>query len=189
MKRRTTRLNVPAKQARLSQSRSVKSPSNEVHGLSRLKVQHILVPTDFSTAARRALQYARPLAKRLRAELVLLHVVPPLVCPADYGYGPVLRRVPDENEVRAAMKHLRSIARRSREPSCCATSVVRSGAAPEEIIRAARCLKADLIVMGESAVKGSGKSTAEITIREAPCPVLVVRESGAKLVKPGKARL
>jgi nucleotide-binding universal stress UspA family protein len=60
----------------------------------------------------------------------------------------------------------------------------------EEIVRAARDLKTDLIVMGEGSIAGErvegAKTVAEDTLQNAPCPVLIVRESGAELLKRRK---
>lgn len=154
--------------------------------LSRNKVRHILVPTDFSAAARRALRYAGPMAKRFGASMVLLHIVPPFTYQADYGYGPVLRSVPNTEKILLATRHLRAIARPKGKSCCQPECVVRSGNAAEEIVRAARDLKTDLIVMGEGSMGGQGKTIAEKTLHDAPCPVLIVRERGAELLNARK---
>ncbi len=46
-----------------------------------LKIQKILMPTDFSPAAAPALQWATDLALQFQATLLLLHVVPPSAYP------------------------------------------------------------------------------------------------------------
>jgi nucleotide-binding universal stress UspA family protein len=67
---------------------------------------------------------------------------------------------------------------------------VRSGYAPDEIVNAARKLKTDLIVIGESPAprteSNTRLTTAEKTLRNAPCPVVVVRDNGAELLKRRK---
>ena len=50
-----------------------------------IKLENILVPTDFSQAANRALRYGLSLATQFRARLVLAHVVPSLAM-FDYGF-------------------------------------------------------------------------------------------------------
>ena len=64
--------------------------------------------------------------------------------------------------------------------------MLRTGAAAEEIVAAARLWEADLIVMGS---RGRGKlaqlllgSTAEAVIRGASCPVLAVGHEPAKFL-------
>jgi nucleotide-binding universal stress UspA family protein len=145
-------------------------------GMPRFKVHEILLPTDFSSAAR-----------RYRARLTLLHVVAPEKYEADYGYGPVVRQCANKEQVLAATKRLQSIGRSANECPHGAARVVRCGEAGEEIIRAARELKSDLIVLAESSATLSAlKSIAQKIVDEAPCAVLVVRKDGAELKKPRK---
>ena len=155
----------------------------------RFRVREILVPTDFSAAARRALRYAQPLARRCGARLTLLHVVAPDRYEADYGYGPVVRQCANRERLIAATKRLQSIGRSANECPHGAARLVRCGDAGEEIIRAARELRSDLIVLAESsATLSSLKSASEKIVRRAPCAVLVVRKDGAELTKPSKDR-
>lgn len=148
------------------------------------RVREILVPTDFSAAARRALKYAQPLARRCGARLTLLHVVAPDRYEADYGYGPVVRHCANKEQVVAATKRLQSIGRSANECPHGAARVVRCGEAGEEIVRAARELRSDLIVLAESsATLSSLKSASEMILGRAPCAVLVVRKDGAELTR------
>src|SRR5436190_23573967 len=48
-------------------------------------VARILVPLDFSAESKHVLHYAAALSRNLGAGLILLHVVEPLVCQADFG--------------------------------------------------------------------------------------------------------
>ena len=114
--------------------------------IPRLKARHILVPTDFSSAARRAVRYARPLAVRCGARLTLLHVVSPRRYEADYGYGPVIRDCADQQQLTLAARRLRSVARVTGGGAFPGQRLVRCGDAATEILRAARELKTDLIV-------------------------------------------
>jgi nucleotide-binding universal stress UspA family protein len=56
-------------------------------------VRRILAAFDGSDDSRRALRHARSLARKHRARLTVIQVVPPIDCQADYGYGPVTRQV------------------------------------------------------------------------------------------------
>jgi universal stress protein A len=163
----------------------------QLKGMKRSRIRHILVPIDFSPISRKAVRLARPLAKDLGAPVTLLHVVAPVVYDADYGYGVVTRRIPDTTAVSAAQRRIRSIIRHTTtRPVCKWQWLVRYGSPVEEIVHAARKLKPDLIVMGESASKHGELSHTLTTAREAArrvtCPILVVREHGTELVKKGK---
>jgi universal stress protein A len=162
-------------------------PDARLGGVVRFRVRHILVPTDFSPVARKALRYARPLAKRFGARITLLHVVAPITYQADYGYGAVTRSVPDQGAMCAARRRLGSIARSKCQAARQTSALVRSGYAPDEIVNVACKLKTDLIVIGERSARRSGSNTnattAEQTVRVSPCPVVVVRENGAELLR------
>src|SRR5437660_4977467 len=58
-----------------------------------LKINKILLPTDFSASSQKALRYAKSFARRFGARLVLLHVVEQVPYTADFGYGTVVRTV------------------------------------------------------------------------------------------------
>jgi nucleotide-binding universal stress UspA family protein len=52
-------------------------------------VKALLVPTDFSDNASQALQYAKEIAKGTQATLHVVHIVEPVVYPADWSYAQV----------------------------------------------------------------------------------------------------
>ncbi len=133
----------------------------------------ILVPTDFSYAADRALHYAVQLARRQRAQVALLHVVAPAAIPSRFLTS-VRTDLPQLAEL--SREHLARLARRMGiRPR---RAAVKTGQAAEEILRYADELGADLIVIG---ARGHSKldrlligTTAERVVRHARCPVLVV---------------
>ena len=147
-----------------------------------LKARHILVPTDFSSVARRAVKYARPLAVRCGARLTLLHVVSPRRYEADYGYGPVVRQGADQQQLTLAARRLRSVGRGAAP----AERLVRCGDAATEIIRAARELKTDLIVMGVHPTLSALQTMLQQISGGAPCHILVVGTNGVQLIKQRK---
>lgn len=133
----------------------------------------ILVPTDFSYAADRALHHAVQLARRFRARVALLHVVAPA------GFPEILipaLRVDLAQLVTLSRERLDRLVRRFRiRPAHLA---VKTGQAPAEILEFAVETGTDLIVMG---ARGHGAlkravigNTAERVVRLARCPVLVV---------------
>ena len=148
--------------------------------LPAIKINKILLPTDFSGPSQLAMRYAKPLARLFGAQLVLLHVVEPVASTADFGYGPVICRRPDPSSVKRSQKHLHAIERRQFDSECQCEILVRSGVAFDEIAKVARELKVDLIIIATRDRTGAkhalADSTAERVIRCATCPVLVLHE-------------
>jgi universal stress protein A len=152
----------------------------------------VLVAVDFSAESKKALQYARALAQRFGACVTLVHVVEPIACRADYGYGPVTRKFPNRDMINRAQRRLNALGKRVVGPEYKLATMVRSGTAHTQIIQAAKELDLDLIVIGTRGICASEQSllgsTAEKVVREAPCPVLVVRKKEHEFVWSGKAR-
>jgi nucleotide-binding universal stress UspA family protein len=140
-----------------------------------VKVQTILVPTDFSPPADKALAYASALARHFGAKLVLMHAVEPVYTP-DF-YPPVVdasARAAAEARLKAIGTGLRDAGVLTRDPR------VVEGVGWDSIVRIAESVKADLIVISTHGYTGLKHvflgSTTERVVRHAPCPVLVVRE-------------
>jgi len=155
--------------------------------LPGIKIDKILLPTDFSEPSKKALRYAKAFARQFGAQLVLLHVVEPVPYTADFGYGPVVRTQPDPRFLKRSQTHLRAIQQRQLCPECRCDSLVRGGFAFDEIAKAAKELKVDLIILATHGWTGldhvlSG-STTERVVRHAPCPVLVIRENEHEFVR------
>ncbi len=141
----------------------------------------ILHPTDFSGAAERAQAQAVELAGRLRGEVVLLHVCvkAPLYNEGLFGTADVDRVYQAQREW--AEGELTKRVATLREAGLGARWIVRSGMPAEEIVDAAAKEGADMIVIGTHGRSGLPRlilgSVAERVIRQAPCPVLSVRDS------------
>jgi nucleotide-binding universal stress UspA family protein len=141
-----------------------------------IKLKRILVPLDFSATARRALDYALALAEEFEAKTFLLHVIQPVLVPgaAGFAYAPL-----DTSE-RTATAHdkLRDLATQRLPPNLLAKTLVSVGRPSDEIVKAARKFRADLIVITTHGHTGLKHvllgSTAEAVVRHAPCPVLTV---------------
>ena len=138
----------------------------------------ILVPTDFSPASFKALEYALTLGALSDARVTLAHIVVPVAAP-DLVYGPVDW---DEGEaMKQAKVRLNEIKHEQGfELSKQIKILVRRGHPYHEIDRIANDIRADLIVVSTHGRTGLRHlllgSVAERVIRHAPCPVLVVRE-------------
>ena len=142
----------------------------------KLKLRTIVVPIDFSEASEKALDYAIPFARQFGAKITLLFVSPAQCQANEFAYLPI-----EETAVNWAAKELlNSIASRRIAPELLGETLVRKGVAFEEIARTARELDADLIIVNTHGYTGLKHallgSTAERTVRHAPCPILVVRE-------------
>jgi nucleotide-binding universal stress UspA family protein len=145
-----------------------------------MSTQHFLVPTDFSTYADQALDYAIALAGKLPARLTLLHVVHsvPLWVEGDMG-----RALPDVylRQLEAqAQQELEQRQQRLQAAGVQGTILLVHGMPFQRIIDLARDQQIDLIIMGTHGRTGLQHvllgSVAEKVVRLAPCPVLIVRQ-------------
>lgn len=144
--------------------------------------RRILHPTDFSRASAPALRRAVALARACRAPLVLLHVMTPPspfigegTLPSSYAELLIMAR-------RSARRRLATALARVRRERVRVQAIFAEGLPADEILRAARRARADLIVMGTHGRTGASRvfmgSVAERVVRESRCPVLTVRARG-----------
>jgi nucleotide-binding universal stress UspA family protein len=146
--------------------------------MSRLR--RILHPTDFSRASGAAFARAVAMAKSERAPLLLVHVLAPPVPIAGEGY--ISPKVYDDLEASAhayAQKRLAALQAKARTAGVKSVTLLLDGVAHEQIARAAKTKKADVIVIGTHGRTGLAKfflgSVASRVVAVAPCPVLTVR--------------
>lgn len=141
----------------------------------RYRLRRILVPLDLSGHSREALHYALPLAEKFSAGIVLLHTVPPRL--TDPGLA--LIAVEKSSVKRHAKQQLDEVAGSIAPAAVDVRAMVAVGHAAEAIVTTADRVGADLIVLtshGRSGVKRFLMgSTAELVVRHARVPVLVVR--------------
>lgn len=142
----------------------------------------ILFPTDFSTASDAALEHAATLAKSSGASLLILHVEEP---PLAYGGGELYYGIPEPDSERI-LKMLDDV--RPKDPAVAFTHRLTMGDPAGEIVRIAGDERVEMIVLGTHGRTGVTRllmgSVAEAVVRRAPCPVLVYRETAAKLARP-----
>jgi universal stress protein A len=144
-----------------------------------ITVRKILVPTDLSSASKRALWYALRIAEVRDSEITLLHVLEPQD-PVALASRPAAAAF-SEQELANPEEALRGLADSAKAAGGVGTnSILRTGVATHEIIEAAKELDVDLIVMATNGFSERKQfdigSTAERVARAATCPVLVVRE-------------
>ena len=144
----------------------------------------ILVPVDGSATASRGLDEAIALAARLGSALHLLHVVDvrPLIGEAALYAAPA-ELIDEWQKAGAAL--LDDAVARARAAGVAAEGAIRSDPGLrvcDLILHEARDAKAGLIVMGTHGRHGFSRLTlgsdAELVLREAPVPVLLVRAAG-----------
>ena len=142
-------------------------------------MSRILHPTDFSPASRAAFTKAVKLAKKDRSELVIAHVLAPVI-PAVDGY--MSARVYDDMETAArryGKRQLDALVARARKAGVRARGLLLEGMVHDRIVRAARGQHADMIVIGTHGRTGLAKfvlgSVASRVVSHAACPVLTVR--------------
>jgi nucleotide-binding universal stress UspA family protein len=147
-------------------------------------IKRILVPLDFSTNSRRALDYADGVARKFDASLHLVHVceVPSMITASMDAYAIAYtdwsQRLGEEAE-RELVKTSNAL------KGLTVTTEVLFGSAAAAIVEAAATNKADLIVMGTHGRRGVSRwwlgSVAERVLRTSHQPVLVVHEGTAPL--------
>ncbi len=153
-----------------------------------MRIKTILFPTDFSSGARAAMDYALSLAKDYQARLILLYVIQDISI-AEW-YIPSTLSVADlvDDMQKNAWKEMDKWAAETAGKVKDVEKLVERGVPFVEIIRTAKEKKADMIVIGTHGRTGIDHmlfgSTAEKVVRKAPCPVLTVRIAGKEFKMP-----
>jgi len=145
--------------------------------------RHLLLPTDGSKLSSRAVKIGIDFAKKTRARVTAIHVVPEFTLMVDDGItmlSPALKkRFEDEGRARA-QKMLNDVAKQARARGVrCTTLCVASDLPYQQIIAVARKKKCDLIMMASHGRRGLsslllGSETAKVLLHS-KVPVLVVR--------------
>ena len=146
------------------------------------QITRILVPTDFSSSSQRAADYAGTLARSLGAAVHFIHVLDVSQAP-EMAWAPAREAAAMyEQRSQEGLTTLAALTAAFERRYVPATSEVRTGALPSQIVQAAIDNGADLIVMTTHGRSGLSHlvlgSVAEYVIRHASCPVLAVRDSG-----------
>jgi len=154
---------------------------------TRIKLQRILVPIDFSGHSKNALKYALSFAQQFRASIDLIYVVEPTVYPADFSFGQIGFPNVEKELQEYGNKELKNLIDEEIGGQVVSRKIVRTGKPFYEINQYAQERDIDLIIIATHGHSGVEHilfgSTAEKVVRKAPCPVLVVRTGEHEFVK------
>ena len=144
--------------------------------------RRVLHPTDFSRASAPAFARALAEAKQQRSELLVAHVMAPVIPLAGAGEGymsPAVYEQMTESARAWAQKQMGRLLAKAKAARVRVRGLVLEGIAHEQIVRTAKRQGAGLIVMGTHGRTGVARfflgSVAARVAATAPCPVLTVR--------------
>lgn len=146
-------------------------------------MKHILVPVDFSDVTERVIERAIALARAFGAHITLLHVAAPDPSFVGYDAGPQSVRDQVAREVHEEHRALGDLDRRIEREGITSTALLVRGFPVEKILKEARALPADLVVMGSHGRSALRHllvgSVTDGVLRDCACPVLVVPSAAA----------
>lgn len=153
-----------------------------------IRLNRILLPTDFSEFSDVATKYACAFTEQFGAELHLLHVLEVFESTTpDFALGLALPSRTAES-LQAVEDALTKVLDPAWSEGRDFTKTTAEGPPFLEILRYAKEQDIDLIVMGTHGRSGLVHvlmgSVAERVVRKAPCPVLTVRPDGHQFVMP-----
>ena len=145
-----------------------------------LDTRSILVPTDFSPFADKALELAVDIAKHTKADIRLLHVIDPVQqCAADFCLADEVVRGIEETSRAETLSRFKKETAPFKKDGVAIVQDIREGVPYEEILKEQREMGADLIVMSSHGKTGLKKyfdgPVADRVMKAAPCDVVLVK--------------
>ena len=149
------------------------------------EIRTILHPTDFSEACAYALHLASALARGQGARLIVLHVTETFTSASTAGEDPATHHLKLKRK-EVLWERLRLL--QAPDPELHLEHQLVEGDPATEILRAAREMSSDLIMMGLHGRTGieyllTG-SIVERVMRDSPCPVLLMKPPGPTFPDP-----
>jgi nucleotide-binding universal stress UspA family protein len=144
-------------------------------------MKRVLIATDGSSSAREAIEHGLELAVEQKAEVTLLHVIPPLVSPGLElaAVTAIEQEVPEPSEDPVLVE----AAAQAKERGVSADLRVSLGSPAAEIVAIADEIDADIVVVGSrglGAVSGALLgSVSHGVLKHSKRPVLVIRATAA----------
>jgi nucleotide-binding universal stress UspA family protein len=139
-------------------------------------IKKILIPTDGSDCSLHAAEFGIYLAKAFTAEVIIIYVIDTVILEE-------IAKTTEKTVVERELKekgesYLNYVTSLAEKEGLKAESVLSKGEPHDQIVRFAKSLGVNLIVMGTYGRRGADRiligSVAERVIEYAPCPVLVV---------------
>ncbi|HEX9879756.1 MAG TPA: universal stress protein [Candidatus Binatia bacterium] len=145
-----------------------------------MRIRKILFATDFSRSSKRAFDAALEMAKQNRAELTIFHALAmPIVYTDGEAAPPSLYNRIEADARKYAESALARLEAAAKKAKVKCLTQLRKGAAAQQILRAAKGRRVDLIVMGTQGRTGLSKlllgSVASRVVSMSDRPVLTVR--------------
>jgi nucleotide-binding universal stress UspA family protein len=143
-----------------------------------MTMKKIIAPTDFSAPAANAVDYAAGFARKVNADLVLIHCFHLPVMTTGENVVPIVTADELEKESKEAIEQER-LRVMAKYPGLNVTAKSCMGFAVDEILHCTKDIQPDLIIMG---ITGAGRlgelmgSTATSVAKHAECPVLIIPE-------------
>ena len=150
-----------------------------------MNIKKILVPTDFSETGLLALEHASFLARLVKADLILHHVLP--LNEYYFEIPEPIMRIDNHDEINKVVdQKLAEVANETRTNFGIMPRVMSTrGKIANEVMQIAQEEKIDLIVMGTHGASGFEElligSNAHKVVTLAPCPVITVQTHAKKL--------
>jgi len=153
-----------------------------------IKLDKILIPTDFSDFSQQALQYGLSFCREYKAKMVLLHVIEDPFYPStggSFGFdmADFFARMQEESD-----RKMQELIPAAQQEGLSVERMITRGTPFLEIIRVAKEEDVDMIVVATHGRTGLAHvlmgSVTEKVVRKAPCPVLVVRKSQHEFIMP-----
>src|SRR5262245_40923203 len=119
-----------------------------------VNVRTILCPIDFSEHSHSALGHAEEVARRFEAQLIVVHIVEPVMYPVAYGLPPVAPVAYEEGARAAAQKALDPLVGGLVKRGIKARGLVDAGTASARICELAKQEGADMIVLATHGYTG-----------------------------------
>jgi nucleotide-binding universal stress UspA family protein len=144
------------------------------------RIRSIVHASDFSVASRRASSTAMTLAATLGARLTIVHVAVPLIpLASDEFIRPDTIADIEAQAKRWGQQQLKKLSAKATAGGVRVKTQLRVGDPVDQIVRAVRAERADMLVVGTHGRRGVSKfflgSVAERLVQTAPCAVVTLR--------------